>query len=466
MRSHPHTTQDGVLSRSTRGTCLKREGWGDGMRAFSNEWMSLAWLGCVALAACGVTVPGGLTLDVDPGTAPVAGRGGVAGIGGGVAGTRAGAAGRRGGIAGRQAVGGSGGAVWGGAAGAGGVIGGGTAGWSGTAGYWGGVAGGRSMAIDGDGDGYDARRGDCNDRDAAINPSAMDACCDGVDSDCDGRDSPAGATCKCTPPVIERDGDGDGFSVRGGDCDDTNAWISPGNAELCYDGVDNDCDRNVDESRDCALVDVDADGYPAGKDCNDYNSQVHPFAPENCLNGVDDNCDGVVDEGSAECNDDWDGDGFPTGSDCDDTDATVFPGAFEPCFDGRDGNCDGVSDFEDPWCLLTGDFDRDGFPAEKDCNDADARTFPGSPYEVCCDGNDYDCDGADGRSGVPCACGSDAFDRDGDGYSTGAAALDEPDCNDQDASIHPHAIEFCGDLRDNNCDGLIDSQDPSCRYVQ
>jgi hypothetical protein len=49
---------------------------------------------------------------------------------------------------------------------------------------------------------------------------------------------------------------------------------------------------------------------------------------------------------------------------------------------------------------------------------------------------------------------SAAYDRDGDGYQP--AINGGPDCDNDDANIHPDAPEVCGDGVDNNCDGVID----------
>jgi hypothetical protein len=46
-----------------------------------------------------------------------------------------------------------------------------------------------------------------------------------------------------------------------------------------------------------AGVDGDHDGARWCDDCNDGNASVHPGAAEICGNKVDDNCNGLVDEG-------------------------------------------------------------------------------------------------------------------------------------------------------------------------
>jgi len=43
------------------------------------------------------------------------------------------------------------------------------------------------------------------------------------------------------------DEDGDGFTVSQGDCDDSNADKYPGNTEICGDGIDQDCNNDIDD---------------------------------------------------------------------------------------------------------------------------------------------------------------------------------------------------------------------------
>jgi Putative metal-binding motif len=87
------------------------------------------------------------------------------------------------------------------------------------------------------------------------------------------------------------------------------------------------------------------------------------------------------------------------------------------------------------------DADKDGYPAGADCNDGDAKIFPGS-REICGDNIDQNCDGRD----LPL----DECDRDGDRYTTAGG-----DCDDQDPRRNPNMPERCDGI-DNNCNNQID----------
>lgn len=109
------------------------------------------------------------------------------------------------------------------------------------------------------------------------------------------------------------------------------------------------------------IIDSDGDGYEQYEDCNDQDRTVHPGAPELC-NGIDDDCDDEVDEGLDF--ETWyldaDADGFgdddtsvetcmpvegmqPIAGDCDDSDPAVYPGA-DDIIDGIDNDCDTMID--------------------------------------------------------------------------------------------------------------------------
>ncbi len=164
---------------------------------------------------------------------------------------------------------------------------------------------------------------DCDDGDASVHPGAEETC-DLVDQDCDG-DVDEGATDMGT---WYTDADGDGYGDASGattacrqpsgtvgdgtDCDDSDAGTHPGASETC-DGVDQDCDGDVDESAidmGTWYTDADGDGYgdaassttacsqPSGtcsdgSDCDDGDATIHPGATEYC-DGVDEDCDGAI----------------------------------------------------------------------------------------------------------------------------------------------------------------------------
>ncbi|HND32346.1 MAG TPA: putative metal-binding motif-containing protein, partial [Myxococcota bacterium] len=179
------------------------------------------------------------------------------------------------------------------------------------------------------------------------------------------------------PPVedgkpLPIDVDGDGVFAAD-DCNDSNAAVKPGAPELC-DGLDNNCDGNVDGSDATDLrtwyADADGDyygvdtgavqscvapsGYVAvGGDCNDDSPRYRPGAPEaDCTDPNDYNCDGSVAYADA------DGDGFPACEDCNDASAAIHDGAAERC-DGIDQDCDGAVD-DDAVDAATWYLDADG----------------------------------------------------------------------------------------------------------
>ena len=85
------------------------------------------------------------------------------------------------------------------------------------------------------------------------------------------------------------------------------------------------------------------------------------------------------------------------------------------------------------------DFDNDGYTEiEGDCDDEDARVFPGNaqfePAGLCV--LDYDADGFGDSTAQP-------------PYDKGS------DCDDGTADINPFATEVCDEI-DNNCNDIID----------
>jgi len=287
------------------------------------------------------------------------------------------------------------------------------------------------------------------------------------------------------------DGPPAGYVRNATDCDDTDPLVHPSATEIC-NGVDDNCDDAVDEGLDFTdwYPDADADTYgddsaaavatcsgeppaPTGwvtdaTDCNDNADTTHPGAAEICDGGEDNDCDGLADDLDPEGPDsqltyylDQDDDGFydenglsscaePVGvdfvtydpgglGDCDDRPGPgddVNPAATEVCGDGIDNNCNGAQDDDEPGGLLM---------TQVFATDGDGDGYIPYTYKLieACDAPPYttlfdkaflgDCDDAD-----PAANPADA---DYDGNST---CDPSPDCDDSDPYRHAHDVDGDG----------------------
>jgi len=384
---------------------------------------------------------------------------------------------------------------------------------------------GDACDTDQDGDGYPAGV-DCDDRNEAVNPGATEVCNDGIDNDCDGLTDLDDTTCySCT------DQDGDGYYVEGGncgpqDCQDGNPAIHPGVAEVCHDGIDNDCDGLADDlDPECipTCTDLDGDdfflegGACGPVDCNDANPFVYPGAREAC-DGIDNDCNPATGDGTGEP---W------LGAPCDGPDADLCGEGTLQCHNGTPTCTDTTGDNLD----LCDGMDSDCNPATADgaheawlgapCDGPDADLCLEGAFvcvdgvQACtddtgdnlehCDGIDNDCnpatpDGADDNwvgalcdgpdadfcpegtwqcidAGAVCTDDTgdnveicDGADNDCDGYipieeedaDGDGYRICEGDCDDRNGAVHPGARELCSDGIDNNCDGVLDTDDPNC----
>ncbi len=176
-----------------------------------------------------------------------------------------------------------------------------------------------------------------------------------IDLDGDGYTAGGGATLASVD--LRCDGTAEATaSDSAGDCNDANAAYNPTASEVdCTDPSDYNCDGSS------GATDADGDRFSACEECDDAVAAVNPNASEVC-NAIDDDCDGGIDNDAIDA-DTWyadaDADGFTdpdvsvdaceapvgyraaTDADCDDADALSFPGSDDTPDDGVDQDCDG-----------------------------------------------------------------------------------------------------------------------------
>ena len=231
---------------------------------------------------------------------------------------------------------------------------------------------------------------DCDDTNNLIHPFAEDIC-NSIDDNCNGEiDEDALFILK----YADEDGDGfgdiandsvscfelAGFVLDSIDCNDADVFINPAASEIC-NGIDDNCNFDIDEGLTIYTLYADADGDGFGDvdeiinscmeiisgyvsdstDCDDTTNLIYPGAEEIC-NYLDDDCDGIIDDNLSYIHSyqDADGDDFgnieidslacaiPFGyvvddTDCDDTNPNIYPGAPE-ILNGIDDDCDGSTD--------------------------------------------------------------------------------------------------------------------------
>ncbi len=191
-----------------------------------------------------------------------------------------------------------------------------------------------------------------------------------------------------------------------------------------------------------------------------------------CYYEVEDDDISETPEVTATPAEDWDRDGYPVAVDCDDHDPAVSPGAEEVC-NGMDDDCDGETDEDFALAIYYWDDDGDGYGGavagewcdafdpdtvleDGDCDDGVASIHPGA--EEVCNGRDDDCDG-EVDEGL--ATFDYYLDEDGDGFGTGDP---RPQCGDIDSSYAPAAGD-CDDADPNvnpDAEEVCNGRDDDC----
>jgi hypothetical protein len=223
------------------------------------------------------------------------------------------------------------------------------------------------------------------------------------------------------------------------------ADINPFAVEICGDGYDENCNGNADE----VCVDKDKDHDPRGSDCDDNDPKRHhatdidPFPDPPNCCGYSLGKTGTPDEHT---------DFLFTAHTCAaaacKADMTLCP--MKRCGDGIDESCRGgaVNDAKnDTACIV--DNDCDGYPAPplgNDCDDNDPTVHPGA-LEPCGSMKDLNCNGTINEGCVPCDLDGDGFQRNDPTNGCPNSTDQHPgmfDCNDNDSGVYPGQMDKFG----------------------
>lgn len=348
--------------------------------------------------------------------------------------------------------------------------------------------------------------------------------CDGIDNDCnpatpDGAHDPrVHVACDGTDP----DRCTDGLTICASGTVTCAETTPPGRVELC-DGLDNDCNPGTPDGYSETLFGKSCSvGVGACMQSSSYTCQaasmvcpvvaLPPSQNDASCDGIDNDCNGLVDDGVPEtaircgvgacesvgverCED------GRFVAECTPHAPTMETFESGRCEDGIDNDCDGLTDALDPDCqplrACYYDADGDGYPGTAvelrvpdcdgtwagnelwevnfDCNDdpndaCATKAWNGSVER--CDGCDNDCNGKVDETfptlGKSCAMEGDHCSvRQWECNDSGDALT----CGENTREPRPDDIESvergntCNDGIDNDCDGLVDDEDPDCTIV-
>ena len=326
---------------------------------------------------------------------------------------------------------------------------------------------------------------------------AVESRCDELDNDCDGE-TDEGLTTAYYP-----DADGDSYGSASAssiqacapptdyvadhqDCDDASRLVNPDATEEC-DGLDNNCDGDVDEGCDCINGRTQAcySGSLSTRnvgECHDGSQlctggQWGPCTGEataiaEVCNDLDDDCDGVDDNGDP-----------GGGGSCDTGLQGVCAAGVEHCVDGgleceqtvqssaeicdgQDNDCDSqtADGAAETWIGMPCDGDDDDLCAEGvwQCENSG---------QVCSDNTADNLDLCDGSTNEDCDPSTpDGYHETwwGDSCDTGLLGVCAAGSYTCEAGMQTctqvvaASAEICDDSQDNDCDGQVDGADSDC----